>query len=33
VAEGEDDKENCVEDGMYGVQVPQTAADQALQAL
>jgi len=31
VPEGEDDEEDCVEDGMHRVQVPQTAADQALQ--
>jgi len=33
VSVGEDNQEDCVEDGMHRVQVPKTAADQALQAL
>ena len=31
--EGQDDQEDCVENGMYRVQVPQTASNQALQTL
>lgn len=30
---GEDDQEDCVEDGVHRMQVPQTAANQALQTL
>jgi len=30
---GKDDQEDSVEDGMHRMQVPQTAADQALQTL
>jgi len=33
VHEGEDDKEDSVEDGVHRMQVPQTAANQALQTL
>ena len=33
VLSGKDDKEDCAEDGMYGLQIQEAARDQAMQAL